>query len=358
MRPWLYRIAHNTALDLFARRRELPSADVPEREAQRAPDTGALVAALAALPERQRRVYVLRELHGLRIDETAAELGLVASQVEQSLFAARNRLAEHLVFGDRLDCVAVRRLSAGPLDGDERRGLKTHLRSCPACRSEIGLRGRVVSLLPFASADWLRGLVAGLAGGGAPAAAKITAVVATAGIATGVPGAVETPRRDVQLLQPRLQVAARPVSHRPSRSVVVSSPAVSDHVTARVAAAVSQPVRRTGDDQHGEDAPSSSNKEDGSEDQGTGSGTPGAIAQTDDHHGDGDHETTPVTTTEVDGSPSESAAAGDGEHALEPAPPVNGEDGVGDKGSEHDRSGHDGSGSSDSPEPPSTDMPD
>ena len=36
--------------------------------------SGALVAALAALPDRQRRVYVLRELHGLRIDETAAEL--------------------------------------------------------------------------------------------------------------------------------------------------------------------------------------------------------------------------------------------------------------------------------------------
>jgi hypothetical protein len=41
-----------------------------------------------ALPDRQRRVYVLRELHGLRIDETAAELGLTAAQVEQSLFAA------------------------------------------------------------------------------------------------------------------------------------------------------------------------------------------------------------------------------------------------------------------------------
>jgi uncharacterized membrane protein YgcG len=47
-----------------------------------------LVAAFARWPDRQRRVYVLRELHGLRIDETAAELGLTAAQVEQSLFAA------------------------------------------------------------------------------------------------------------------------------------------------------------------------------------------------------------------------------------------------------------------------------
>jgi len=44
-------------------------------------------------------------------DETATELGLTASQVEQSLFAARNRLAEQLVFGDRLNCVTVQRLA-------------------------------------------------------------------------------------------------------------------------------------------------------------------------------------------------------------------------------------------------------
>src|SRR5439155_25604782 len=106
---------------------------------------GTLVAALASLPERQRRVYVLRELHGLRIDETAAELTLTPAQVEQALFAARNRMAEHIVFGDRLDCVTVRRLVAGTLDGHERRAPKTHLRSCPACRSELGLRGKTLS---------------------------------------------------------------------------------------------------------------------------------------------------------------------------------------------------------------------
>src|SRR5947209_17274848 len=77
MRPWLFRIAHNTAIDLVVRRRELPSDDVPEvasRDAE--PLAGALVTALAALPERQRRVYVLRELHGMRIAETAGELAL------------------------------------------------------------------------------------------------------------------------------------------------------------------------------------------------------------------------------------------------------------------------------------------
>ena len=216
IKPWLYRIAHNTAIDLVVRRRELPYDEVPEgstSSGEPVGPSGALVAALASLPERQRRVYVLRELYGLRIDETAAELGLSSSQVEQSLFAARNRLAEHLVFGDRLNCVAVQRLALGPLDGDERRALKTHLRSCSACRSTLGLRGRALSLLPVTSLDWLRGLVAGAATGGAPVVAKVGAVVATAAFAVGVPAAVDQASHHPRPLL--LSVAARaPAQHR------------------------------------------------------------------------------------------------------------------------------------------------
>jgi hypothetical protein len=136
-------------------------------------------------------VYVLREVHGLRIDETAAELGLSAAQVEQSLFAARNRLAEQLVFGDRLNCVTVQRLAAGPLDTSERRALKTHLRTCRECRQTMGLRGRALSVLPSgAGLEWLRGLGAGLLGG-APTAAKVGAIFATATLVGGGTAAVE-----------------------------------------------------------------------------------------------------------------------------------------------------------------------
>jgi RNA polymerase sigma factor (sigma-70 family) len=192
VRPWLFRIAHNAAIDVVTRRRELPAAELPDRPAaDGAHAAGALVAALSALPERQRHVYVLRELHGLRIDETAAELGMTAPQVEQALFAARNRMAEHLVFGDRLDCVAVRRLAAGPLDLDERRALKTHLRSCPECRHAVGARAPALTGSPFSPVHWLRNL-GGIATGGAPLAAKVGAVVATATIAAGVPVAIET----------------------------------------------------------------------------------------------------------------------------------------------------------------------
>jgi RNA polymerase sigma-70 factor (ECF subfamily) len=216
MKPWLYRIAHNAAIDLVARRRELLTETVPEQSAgEREPFAGALVEALATLPDRQRRVYVLREVHGLRIDETGAELGLTATQVEQSLFAARNRLAEQLVFGDRLNCVTVQRLAEGPLDASERRALKTHLRSCQECRQTMGLRGRALSLFPTgAGLEWLRGVGAGLIGGGAPVVTKVGAVVATATIVGGGTVAVQRTTRQHHAHRAVLTVVrAAPVTH-------------------------------------------------------------------------------------------------------------------------------------------------
>jgi RNA polymerase sigma factor (sigma-70 family) len=176
---WLYRIAHNAAIDAIRHRRELPTELVPEHgREQRAGEVGALTAAIAALPERQRKVFVLRELHGLRIGEAAGELGLSNAQVEQALFAARNRLAEQLVFGERLSCSAVQRLAAGPLDVRERRALKTHVRSCPACRKQLGVRGVALSLLPFPSFGLLRA---------APLPTKVAAVAAAAVVGAAIP---------------------------------------------------------------------------------------------------------------------------------------------------------------------------
>jgi RNA polymerase sigma factor (sigma-70 family) len=236
MKPWLYRIAHNVAIDLVVRRHELPSDDLPESPAiDREPFAGALVEALATLPDRQRRVYVMREVHGLRIDETAAELGLTAGQVEQSLFSARNRLAEQLVFGDRLNCVTVQRLAAGPLDSSERRALKTHLRTCHSCRQTTG-HGRAFTLLPGGvGLEWLRGLGAGLIGAGAPAAAKVGAVLATATIVGGGTVAVEQ--------------TSRHNSHRGELRIVHTTPVTgaahqpSPIATAVQVAAVAAPVR-------------------------------------------------------------------------------------------------------------------
>jgi RNA polymerase sigma factor (sigma-70 family) len=215
LRPWLYRIAHNAAIDIMRGRQELPTDLVPDRAAAvRDPAAaGALVTAVAALPERQRHVYVLRELHGMRIDETAAELGLSGVQVEQALFAARNRLAEQLVFGERLGCATVQRLATGPLEMRERRALKTHLRSCPTCRSELGARGVVLAFLPVAPIEWLQGLLGTLGtGGAAPVAVKVGAAVATATVVASVPIVVDQGHPHVHSLRP--VTLARPVTAR------------------------------------------------------------------------------------------------------------------------------------------------
>jgi RNA polymerase sigma-70 factor (ECF subfamily) len=296
LKPWLFRIAHNAAIDLVARRRELSTETLPEQSGgEREPFAGALVEALATLPDRQRRVYVLREVHGLRIDETAVELGLTAAQVEQSLFAARNRLAEHLVFGDRLNCVTVQRLADGPLDATERRALKTHLRSCQECRQTMGLRGRALSIFPSgAGLEWLRGLGAGLIGGGGPVAAKVGALVATATIVGGGTVAVE-------------QTAQRH-AHRATLTVVPTSPVVTrvarpaslGDEAVQVAVITAAPVHGAGEAHSGERARSHDvvTKEHDAQQLAEHDGRSSADGSA-SHDGGGEH--TATTTTKDDG---------------------------------------------------------
>jgi hypothetical protein len=333
VRPWLYRVAHNAAIDVVKRRRELPAAELPDRPAaDGAREAAALVAALSALPERQRRVYVLRELHGLRIDETAAELGMTVPQVEQALFAARNRMAEHLVFGDRLNCVAVQRLAAGPLDLDERRALKTHLRSCPECRRAVGTGTSGFAWLPFSPVDWLRGL-GGIAGGSAPLAAKVGAVVATATIAAGVPIAIETthihPQGQSRPAGPHLRSTATgatdqarsstpavvPVAfirHHRAPTVTHDSAAVARHGAAPVDGAPTGPTAPhdpvdTGPTTSSAPPTTTTTSNDGPGDGGgTGGGdrssTDGGTTTTDDSSGSGDDTTQTTTTSSDDGA--------------------------------------------------------
>ena len=136
-------------------------------------------------------------------------------------------MAEHLVFGDRLDCVAVRRLVAGPLAADERRALQTHLRSCPDCRANTGMRGRMLSLGPLAAATWLRGLVSGAGTGAAPVAAKLTAVAATAGLAAGLPASIELSDPGSKPLHAVLVPTKHPAA--PTRRVISHTPTELPH---------------------------------------------------------------------------------------------------------------------------------
>jgi RNA polymerase sigma factor (sigma-70 family) len=206
VRPWLYRIARNVALETIERRCEaLPLRDDhawvdDPREPREA--RAELVNALRTLPYRQRNAFLLREVQGLRISEIAGRLALSPAQVEQALFAARNRLAEHLAFGGRLSCASVRKLDSSRLTHAQRRGVNSHVRSCHACKS--GRRRGVLALLPSGLVETLRNAAAALLGGaGAPVAAKVAAVAVTAAAVGAAPVVVQ---RDAEAVAAHVRV--------------------------------------------------------------------------------------------------------------------------------------------------------
>jgi RNA polymerase sigma-70 factor (ECF subfamily) len=132
---WITRIAVNTALKALRKRQghaSVPLAGVddldeagavphPEFIAEWRGDPAAIVArqdlrrlldeAIAVLPEKHRVVFILRDIEGLSVRETAESLGLSEANVKVRLLRARLALRERLtrVFGDE-----ARRLHPDP----------------------------------------------------------------------------------------------------------------------------------------------------------------------------------------------------------------------------------------------------
>jgi RNA polymerase sigma factor (sigma-70 family) len=105
LRPWLYRIVRNTALNDLRDREpatdELPAEGVPgrrgaEAEALAREELADLMRRLRALPEPQRAAIVMRELEGLGHEEIAAALGVSGGAARQAIFRARAALRDGL----------------------------------------------------------------------------------------------------------------------------------------------------------------------------------------------------------------------------------------------------------------------
>jgi RNA polymerase sigma factor (sigma-70 family) len=110
--PWLSRIAVNHAIDRYRREkrrrrtlapfddgaRELPATDQPspERTALGREVGVKIAAALRALPEKQRAVFVLRHYEEHTLEEIAGVLGLSLGTVKSSLHRAIRGLRERL----------------------------------------------------------------------------------------------------------------------------------------------------------------------------------------------------------------------------------------------------------------------
>src|ERR1700712_466869 len=102
LRPWLYRIVRNTALNDI-RDSPPPSEELGETvaggasaavEAERREELSELTKRLRALPENQRAAIVMRELEGLSHEEIAAALGVSGGAARQAIHRARPPLRD------------------------------------------------------------------------------------------------------------------------------------------------------------------------------------------------------------------------------------------------------------------------
>jgi RNA polymerase sigma factor (sigma-70 family) len=203
LRPWLYRVAHNEAIDLVRRRRETAAVDpelaapgdgLAETAAQRE-RLRQLLLDLGDLPDRQRAALVMRELGGLGFEQIAEAFDTSAATARQTVYEARVNLRS-LEQGREMSCEEVmHRLSNADGRVNRRRDLRAHLRACPDCRAfhdAIDARRRdLAALAPLpavASAGVLHAVLGGAkgaAGGAAGAGGTTAAAGAGAGKAVG-----------------------------------------------------------------------------------------------------------------------------------------------------------------------------
>jgi RNA polymerase sigma factor (sigma-70 family) len=203
LRPWLYRLTRNRAIDEVRRARwgeqaleeDAVTADGdradPEAVVRRRETLRRLVEDLADLPVAQRTALLGRELDGRTPEQVAGQLGVSVAAAQMLATRARHNLIRARDARDA-DCADVR---ATLLDARER-GVRSsqhalrHVRGCSACaayqRDVRRLSTRLRALNPLPSIPLLAALAKLLGGATGKAViglAAVLAVAATSGIA-------------------------------------------------------------------------------------------------------------------------------------------------------------------------------
>jgi RNA polymerase sigma factor (sigma-70 family) len=258
LRPWLYRIARNTALnqlrvagyDLDELMDSLGTADDPEEEVLRRAVVRQTLAAVAALPERQREALLRTAIKGDGQEEVARDLGLSSTAMRQLVHRAR-----------------------------------------------VSVRAAATAVVPMPVATWL---AAGAGGAGTAATlAKAGTLVVLAGGAVSAPVLIEhgppTPRRPAHAqahadrAKPRPEAAAKPAFRRaPVASATGERVAATASATERRAAARSRSGDSGDDDgddrREGHDGSRDRSGGDGGDNSGPGGGGDD-VTGADDNHG-------------------------------------------------------------------------
>src|SRR4051812_31557987 len=219
LRPWLYRIAHNTALnqlrvagyDYDELQGMLDTGPAPEEELERREVARRTLTGLAALPPRQRAALLQIAVHGRGQEEVARAMGVSEPAVRQLVHRARTQLR-----------AAATALTPMPLAG---------------WLADVGARSGPL-------ADRIGEIAAGGGAAGAAAtAAKVGAVVVLAGgAAAGGPGVVDRLARDhAGARAAEMRSAAKPAPASTHAVVSFAATPAAQHGTAASPAAPAAP---------------------------------------------------------------------------------------------------------------------
>lgn len=194
LKPWLYALVRNRAIDEVRRARRtdvaLPDERLPSTEGDpamilhRKEAVRRLVEDIAELPDQQRTALLMREVDGVRAEQVGAHLG-VSTQAAQMLVArARGALVRARGARDA-SCHEVRDQLALAYEQGVRatEHALRHAQGCPACRAfRRDLRRVDRRLAALTPPFWLAlPVLAGKVGGGKLAAGAAAATLAVAG---------------------------------------------------------------------------------------------------------------------------------------------------------------------------------
>jgi RNA polymerase sigma factor (sigma-70 family) len=203
LRPWLYRLTRNTALDELARVRtdsvsfddaeewgllRAPEASEPEAVVERRGNVREVLGDLAGLPAQQRHALLRREVDGISHAALADELGVTQQATKNLVHRARTNLVKQRDARSS-DCQAVRSDLLEAHDEGRRASASTyrHIATCRDCRHfRAGLRDTrraAAILMPVPLMVVAFGLLTGKA---AAATAKGAMVKSAATAAAGV----------------------------------------------------------------------------------------------------------------------------------------------------------------------------
>ena len=110
---WVYRVTASCCMDAIRKRQrhEQPAleemgeasgfdpadgSETPQEQTERKETRSAIRQAIAAVPEGMREVFLLRDVHGLSVEETAQALQIAQGTVKSRLARAREKIAAEL----------------------------------------------------------------------------------------------------------------------------------------------------------------------------------------------------------------------------------------------------------------------